>query len=218
MSELQHFGVKGMRWGVRKSPEQEARSAARKKARDDYREKVAKVAANKYAQGSDRKRAEYASQPAAARIAKTAATIMAQTLIKDALTGNLGRYKNMSKAQIAKKMAGIAATTAANVVVDDALAKSAMKNYTDKGTTVRGSKRSTKLVTKEDAIAIGINAGVSAARVGALVGGMKLSSVMKDRAANEARFNAWGQNVLPQKASEVLWTDGDMSVLDKVRR
>ena len=218
MSELQHFGVKGMKWGVRRSPEQEARSAARKKAGEDYRKKAAKVAANEYANRSDRRRAKYASQSAAPRIAKTASTILAQTLIRDVFTGNLGRYKNMSKAQIAKKMAGLAATTAANVVVNDALAKSAMKNYTDKGATVRGTKRSKQWVTKEDAIAVGIGAGVSAARLGALVGGMKLSSVMKDRAANEARFNAWGQNVLTQKASEVLWTDGDMSVLDKVRR
>ena len=218
MSELQHFGVKGMKWGVRRSPEQEAKSAARKKAGEDYRKKAVKVAANNSAQVSDRKRARYASQPAAARITKTAATLVAQTLIADTLTGNLGRYKNMSKAQIAKKMAGLAATTAANVAVNDALAKSAMKNYTDKGAAVRGTKRSTKIVTKEDVITFGIGIGVSAARLGALVGGMKLSSAMRDRAANEARFNAWGQNVLPQKASEVLWTDGDMSVLDKVRR
>ena len=203
---LAHYGVLGMKWGTRR---QESLA---------YRQKAARVANNQYAQPSDRKRAQYASQSAAARITKTATTQVIHTVVRDVLTGQIHQYSSMSKAQIAKKVAGIAANTAANVAVKDALAKSATKNYTDKGKTVRGTNRSTKLITKEDAIGIGINVGIKAAYVGAAVGGMKLSQAKYQRQQNEAVFNAWGKNILPQSVNNVIWSDDDMAIIDNRRR
>lgn len=208
-NELMHHGILGMRWGIRRTPEQLGRATARKKERADFRQKAANVAANKYAQGSDRQRARYASSTAAGRISKTAFSFLAQMVIADVMTGNISQYKNMNAAQITRKITSIAIKTAGLVALNDALAKSAMKNYTDKGTTVPGKKRSTKIVTKEDMIGMGVRVGVAAATVGASIGTHKLAQAARTRKANEARFNAWGQNILPQKTSEVVWSDGD---------
>jgi len=87
-----------------------------------------------------------------------------------------------------------------------------------KGTKSRGTKRSTKIITKEDAIGIGINVGIKAAYVGAAVGGMKLSQAKYQRQQNEAVFNAWGKNVLPQSVNNVIWSDDDMAIIDNRRR
>ena len=205
-AELMHYGKLGMKWGHHKA-EQEV-----------YRQKAAMVANNKNANSSDRKRAKYAAQPAGKRIAKTAASLTVQMVIGDVLTGKIGQYQNMSKADIAKKVAKIAASTASNVAINDALAKSAMKNYNDKGQTAKGSKRTNKIMTKEDAIELGIGVGVKAAQVGAAVGTIKLSRAMQDKKANEARFAAWGKNILPQSVDNVIWTNGDMAVIDNRRR
>ena len=203
---LAHYGKLGMKWGVHK--EQQAA----------YRQKAARVANNRYAQSSDIKRAKYASQPPAARIAKTAVGITARMVVHDIFTGDIGRYGSMSKTEMAKRATSIAVRTTATVAVKDALAKSAMKNYTDKGKVVRGTNRSSKIVTKEDLIETGVRVGVLATMVGAKVGPMKYTQAAAQRSANEARFNAWGQNILPQKVDNVIWSSDDMAIIDNRRR
>lgn len=203
---LVHYGVLGMQWGKH-------RVAAKAS-----REKASKVAANRYAAISDLKRAKYLSLPVSARIVKTAASAVTVKMIKDMLTGDLYKYSRMNKTQLkkalTKKAASIVISTTANVAFTTALAKSAMKNYTDDGKVVRGNKRSNKIITKEDLIESGVKVGVHASAIGAYMGTRKLSQVASERRQNEDRFNAWGKNILPQSVDNVIWTDGDMSIID----
>ena len=201
---LAHYGVLGMKWGVHK--EQQA----------VYRQKAAQVARNKRAPTSDIRRAKYASQPPAAKIAKTAAAITARMVVRDVFTGDIRRYGSMSKSEMAKRATSIAVRTTATVAIKDSLAKSAMKNYTDKGQIAPGKKRLS--VTKEDLVEKGIKVGILATMVGAKVGTMKYAQAAAQRSANEARFNAWGQNILPQTVDNVIWSNDDMAIIDNRRR
>ena len=203
---LAHYGKLGMKWGVHKE-EQAA-----------YRQKAARVANNRYAQSSDIKRAKYASQPPAARIAKTAVSVTARMVVRDIFTGQISQYGHMSKSEMVKRATSIAVRTTATVAVKDALAKSAMKNYTDKGKVVRGTNRTKKIITKEDLIETGIRVGVNATIIGAKVGTMKYAQAAAQRTANEARFNAWGKNILPQTVDNVIWSNDDMAIIDNRRR
>lgn len=201
---LAHYGKLGMKWGVHKEEQRV------------YRQKAAMVAKNRRAPTSDIRRAKYASQPPAARITKTAVSITARMVVRDVFTGDIKRYGHMSKSEMAKRATSIATRTAATVAVRDALAKSAMKNYTDKGKIVQGTKRLS--VTKEDLIEKGIKVGIVASIVGARVSTMKYMQAAAERTANEARFNSWGQNILPQKVDNVIWSDDNMAIIDNRRR
>lgn len=131
--------------------------------------------------------------------------------------GKLGSYKTMSKQEIAKKVAGIAAKTAANVAINDALAKSASKRYMDSGKRASGIKN--RSFTKEDLIQTGITTASYAAPLVSWMAGTKLNKVRTNRRANEDRFNSWGKNILPQSVNRVVAVspDGLSSIIDKRR-
>jgi hypothetical protein len=120
-----------MKWGVRHDRKKSARKAAQKA----YRKKLGAALKNKNVNESDRKRFEKANTSLAARAAKTAVGGVIQMLIGEAVSGNLPKYAQMNKKQLAvalgKKAAMLTATTTANVAIDSALAKSALKRYDD---------------------------------------------------------------------------------------
>ena len=200
---LAHYGKLGMKWGVHK--EQEAA----------YRAKLSKIQNNKNINASDAKRFKYRNQSAAARITKTAASATAKLVVKEAFQHYL-LGKQITKKDVLKDITGIAISTASQVAIQDALAKSASKRYTNSGKRQPGTKD--RVFTKEDLIQTGIGVGVKAAYVGAAVGGLKLGQVKAQRSANEAQFNAWGQNILPQKVDNVIWSNDDMAIIDNRRR
>lgn len=200
---LAHYGVLGMKWGVHK--EQEAA----------YRAKLTKIQNNKNINASDARRFKYRNQSAAARITKTAASATAKTVVKEAFQHYL-MGKSITKKDVLKDVTGIAISTASQVMIQDALAKSASKRYTNSGNRQPGAKD--RVFTKEDLIQTGIGVGVKAAYVGAAVGGLKLSQARAQRSANEAQFNAWGKNILPQTVDNVIWSNDDMAIIDNRRR
>lgn len=218
-NELIHFGVKGMKWGVRRYQKKDGSlTSAGKKRRNEesqYREKLSKALKNKNIRDSDKKLFEYRNQSLAKRTAKTAARQMAGMLIGDMLNGNISRYAKMDKAVLtsvlAKKAMSIAGTTAATVAVNDALAKSASKKYTNDGKATKG--RSRKIITKEEFIQTGVSLAVSMAPAITTIAGMKLADVRRNRAKNEEIFNRWGQNILSEKTSNVIWQSDDFNTV-----
>lgn len=216
--ELYHHGIKGQRWGVRRPQTTLDRLAGRvNKAKDKetaYRKKLTAITSRENINDSDRKRFEYRNQNLATRVGKTAAGVVAGRLVADVISGNVTRYASMSKSDIAKELRSIAFSTAKNVVVKDALAKSAAKNYTNDGKRVKG-KKDNRLITKEDAIEAGITAVSIAAPGLATVAGMKMNQARAKRAENEARFRSWGSNILDDKVSNIITiSDNDWKVVN----
>lgn len=212
-NELAHFGIKGMKWGKRKASISEAINNAKNKE-TEFRQKLSNIQKNKNVDYSDLKRFEYRNKHVASRITGTALSMVAHRLVSEVLTGRIGRYKKMSKAQMAKEISSIAIRATASTAVQDALAKSASKRYEQSGKKVKGVK--SRLITKEDAIETGVKVGMAAVNIGLFATKLKVAKAKVDRQRNEDRFKKWGANILPQKASDtVLWTDGNMSVFGK---
>ena len=225
-NELYHHGIKGQKWGVRRFQRKDGtRTSAGKKRyflnkiesvknnEKAYRNKLSAISKRKYIDSSDAKRFKYRNQSIVARVGKTAAAGVASMLIGDIMNGNINTYKAMNKEQLkkelTKKAIALTAQTVANVSINDALAKSASKRYTDDGRLKNGSKK--HLITKEDAIEIGINSAVRAVPYVGAIMGMKVSKARADRIKNEAAFNRWGQNILQERVDNVIWQSDDLN-------
>ena len=209
---LCHHGILGQKWGIRRTPEQLGHIVKQRvnKARDDekrYREKLTAISKNKSANPNDVKRFKYRNQSLGKRVGKTAATVTAQMLIGDMLTGRISNYGSMSKAELTKKLTKIATTTAANVALNDALAKSASKRYTDSGKRAKGVKD--HLLTKEDMIETGVSAAVRAAPFLHAALQIKVAQTYATRDRNEQEFNRWGKNILTEKVDNIIWSSDD---------
>mgnify|MGYP001258081009 CR=1 FL=1 len=231
LNELYHYGILGMKWGVRRYQNKDGtltaagkiRYGVRKlgqkieKAREDekaYRDKLTKIikrydtpAANRRSI-SDVKRMKYRNQPLAVRAGKTAAGMLAGKLFFDMMTGKISEYKNMSRGQIAKELIKIARKTATKVAINDALAKSASKNYDETGKIKKGVNTKT-LLTKEDVIQKGIKMAVLTAPVATWALATKAYNIRQEREMNEARFKSWGSRILPEKVEDIIWLSKD---------
>ena len=203
---IRHHGVLGMKWGVRKDREA------------TYRKKLTAISKNENIHKSDRKRIEYRNNSLAVRVGGSAASGVSQMLIKDIFSGNISQYHNMSKAQIAKKLTQVATHTIANVAINDALAKSASERYSDTGHQIKGNKDS--IITKEDAIVMGVQTAVKATRVANVVLQMKMAQAYINKAKNEEIFNRWGTNILTDTVDNVVWQSEDFktAIIDNRKR
>jgi len=219
---LAHYGVKGMKWGVRKAINKVgARIKTRQKQEKEYRKKLSnienKAPVSAHMLSSDIARIKYRNHSLAYRVTSTATKLALGQVLSDAMSGKLSSYATMNKKDIAKKIGKLAAETAISVVTKDKLADSSAKKYNSEG------KRTKKyhLIEKEDIMGEVISAVPSMIALGNFAVQMKYASAVKQRAANEERFKSWGGNILSEKASDYnnIWAsdDGNTSILEKVR-
>ena len=215
---LMHYGVKGMKWGVRRSQSTLDRLSGRVKLIKDnetaYRKKLTAITSQENINKSDRKRFEYRNKNLASRVGETAVRSATGMLIGDLISGKIKDYGSMSKQELTKRLTHLATSTARNVVIKDALAKSAAKGYTSDGKRVNG-KKDRRLITKEDVIETSVNTAVSAAPFLGDAMRWTVAKAYAKKQANEARFRSWGQNILPEKVIEfVNISDDDWSYVD----
>ena len=212
-NELRHYGVLGMKWGKRKA--QVSAAIDKRKAKEtEFRQKLTNIQKNNPNMvKSDIARFEYRNRSLASRIGTQATVAITGTVLKNVMNNMLFGKKPDVKS-IKRDAVLTSLKMAKNLVKDDALAKSAAKRYDSNGKVIKKSG----LLTKEDWIESGINVAEKAAVVGMYVGGKKMFDAKKNRAANEARFNAWGPNVLNKSIDrDILWVNdsGDMSVIQE---
>lgn len=213
---LAHHGIKGQKWGIRRFQNKDGTLTAlgRKMAkqvgriRDNetaYRRKLSNITKNRNADPNDVRRFKYRNQSLAKRVIKQATTAAVSTVIGDILTGRYKNYARMSKTELTKKLLTIGMTATANVAIEDALAKSASKRYTDFGKKVRGTKD--RLIQKEDLIEAGVSSVARAAPMLYALLSMKAFQLHIQNARNakyEADFQRWGQNILEAHLEDVI--------------
>ena len=207
--ELYHYGVKGMKWGVRRAKDTVSNYRAKRKAEEEaYRKKLSNISKNRYNNADVVARARYRNQSLKGRVAGEGLKVATGAVVKEIMLGNPKRYQNMSKEQLALHLTSIAvgavAKTATNVVVKDALAKSASKRYNDDGKFKKGAKRQS-LITKEKKIEKLVNFGVSIAPIVGVGGAAWMRQAQAERAANEARVRQWGGRILNESADNFVY-------------
>lgn len=206
---LQHYGIKGMRWGVRRFQNRDGSltSSGRKRRETAYRNKLSAIMKNKNANPSDVERFKYRNHSLPYRAGKIATSVVAQTLISDVMTGNIHNYASMSKVELAGKLAKIAKKTATTLAISDTLAKTAALRYTDSGKKRKGVKN--HLITTEDWIEGGVKIATKVIPVMSMVFRMNVSHVKAQRAKYEDDFNRWGGKILEEKVADVIWVSDD---------
>jgi hypothetical protein len=214
MSDLIHYGKKGMRWGVIK-----ARYAANEKARNDKINKAIRSGGAR--QTSDAYRFRYLKDPAHIRLGKTGVNVVRNVVVREVITGLLTGKSRIptTKAEAAKFALEIGKKTATQFVINDTLAKSALSRYTKGGKRIKGKWDGRKSgVTREDMAQVGIMTTMAVAPFAGRMLGLKLSEIGKRGRDNRERVEKWGVNILPAKVEDlnVAWTspDGSVQVID----
>jgi len=206
---LTHYGIRGMKWGIRNDKSGDARRSQANKVKSTLRKEGFGVVSNK----SDFHEADWASKSVPEKLARQITTQVALNML-GSLMGK-GKYPDFKDPKWGLQ---IAAETALNYGVNEITSKNAMKRYTDEGKRDK-SKKQYQNLTPEHAIRFGISAGILAGQVGAKAGTKKLSEVVKTRRETEARMDSWGSRIFDTKTSDMhtIYDDGYMSILEKIK-
>ena len=108
---LKHYGIPGMRWGVRRANHNSSLDKeAKQKQKEEYQQKIKRLAKGEYVSNSDKKRFEYASKPLARRIAGQAAGVAVGIVIQDTIKSfGIPNYAKASKQELISRAIQITA-------------------------------------------------------------------------------------------------------------
>ena len=196
--ELYHYGVKGMKWGVRKSYN------TAKESDKAYRKKLSNIADNEQASAADRKYAANASKPASVRVLKSASNVAIGVGFRLALKGLVDPTSKVDYGKLAKE---VAKEVAKDYAVNEALARSVATKYNDDG--IKKNGKGPSVVTREQAILTGVKVAKRTYPIASAVAGQKYGQAKARRAENERRFNQWGGNILEAKFDPIVGIDPD---------
>lgn len=193
---MQHYGVKGMRWGVRKKVSG-AVSRMRKGDADTRAraKKIASKASHKY----DKMLSAYRANSLQKRLGSQMAGQVFTALIKDFKKNGYdfkkvaAMYKNSPKKVVAAKVGLIAAKTIAETVIKDRMAKNVQKRYTAEGKRA-GKRYKSGQLTPEQKFAYARIAARVATRL--TVAGVKIHQEVKAQKASQGPFENFGQALL----------------------
>lgn len=210
MNELYHFGIKGMKWGVRRYQNKDGSLTSAGKRRYNEkeaskREKLTNMSKRGRLSEFEKGVVDARNQNLSKRVAQAAAFTALSQMMVDAAMGNMGAY--YSPKGLAKRAVGVAAGTAGIVGLNNYLAKSISKRYSQDGKLAEGQKQTGGKKEKRIMRSVQIAAGI--APVLLTVAGMKYKQAQYNKAVNEARFRSWGGNILTQKTRNVVWSDPD---------
>jgi len=211
---LSHFGVTGMKWGVRRDAFLERERALRNKAENIVKTQSKSEKANAFDVGS----AAYMSKTAAQKIFSTVAMQIIGTIAAQAITGKLTTVVS-DRAQLKRTITKIAMSSALKLGTTELKGRGSLKRYTQKGEKDL-SKKQYKWMTPEHALAATIKTAVMMTPFLAAIGKQKLRSVVKNKYETQKRVDKWGDHLLGTKTSDMhtIFSDpeGYMSVLAKI--
>ena len=200
-NELYHHGILGMKWGHRTAKQISNNHKEYKKKLSNISKNLDKTGNNK----SDAKKIAYLNQKGYARVGKIIMSSVASMLVSDLITGKIGSYGSMSKAEVIKKVGQLSKSAAVNAALSETLSRSAARKYDNSGKQIKGKVN--PFMTREDAIASGIKLGVIVApfaKAGLMVKAQQKNNI---RRQNEAIYRSRGKNILSDRSNSFVYAN-----------
>lgn len=218
---IMHFGVIGMKWGVRRDAYLERERAVRTKAQniiDVAKQQLTETKSRKGINMLDIKAAGYMTQTMSKKITTA---VLSETLGQVMMGMYTGKFNNIlsNPKELAKMIGNIAARSALTLGLREAQARPSLRRYTDKGTKDL-SKKQYKFFTPEALRTLGIKIGISLAPMASFMARATLQQVAKKGAESRKRAEQWSGHLLGTKTSNLhtIYSDpeGYMSILEKI--
>lgn len=198
-NNLQHHGIKGQKWGVRRFQKKGGGLTPAGKQRysgDERRAQMKKIAKRKDIRESDRKTAEYASKKLPGRVALAVRGAVIRGVLSDIV-------KNGSVSSETAKSIAKAATM--NFAEQELRAMSVSAKYDKDG---KGNN-SKGIMSREDVASYAFHMTKVASPYLAKGMATKYSKVKAEREANQRRFEEWGGRILEQSFDSIVNLSSD---------
>ena len=212
---ITHFGIQGMRWGIRKDKFAQNREKAKNILRTQAHNKQMNVV--------DKQAAEWMSRSVPDKVANM--------FFKDAVGAAVAQLifigpESLKDPKVIEKLAlSVAKSTAKKTVIKEILSTSSLRRYDQSGQKDLSKKQYKKhSLTPEKAIQNGIRLGMIVGPIVKRYGPMTIHTLAERKrerqAAVDARMKSWGPNLLDKKTSEfhTIYDDGYLSVLERIKK
>ena len=196
---LQHHGIKGQKWGVRRFQNKNGSLTPRGRQRysgDERRAQMKKIAKRKDIRESDKRTAQYASKKLPARVASAVSGAVVRGVLTDIIK-NGGVSPETVKS--------IAKSAAMNFAEQELRAMSVSAKYDKDG---KGDN-SKGIMSREDVASYAFHMTKVASPYLAKGMATKYSKVKAEREANQRRFEEWGGRILEQSFDSIVNLSSD---------